>query len=155
MLVDLARNDLGRVAVPGSVRVTPSRAVERYSHVMHLVSGVVGVVEPDFDQFDLFAGAFPAGTVSGAPKTRAMELIEEFEQEPRGFYAGTVGYFGHGQRMDQAIAIRTLVFEGDGYSFRAGAGIVADSDPTREHEEVLAKGRALVEALRVAKEELR
>jgi anthranilate synthase component 1 len=154
MLVDLARNDLGRVAEPGSVAVAPSRVVERYSHVMHLVSGVVGRVEPQFDQFDLFASAFPAGTVSGAPKTRALELIEELEPEPRGFYAGTVGYFGHGGQMDQALAIRTLWFEGDRYSFRAGAGIVADSVPEREHDEVLAKGRALGEALRVAKEEL-
>ena len=154
MLVDLARNDLGRVARPGTVAVSPSRIVERYSHVMHIVSGVVGELEEPHDQFDLFASAFPAGTVSGAPKTRAMELIEEFEPEGRGLYAGTVGYFGHEDRMDQAIAIRTLEFEGDEYRYRAGAGIVADSVPDNEHAEVLHKAEALHRALTIAAEEL-
>jgi anthranilate synthase component 1 len=154
MLVDLARNDLGRVAVPGSVRVDPYRTIERYSHVMHIVSGVEGVLAPDADQFDLFAAAFPAGTVVGAPKVRAMELIEELEPVRRGLYAGTVGYFGHQGAMDQAIAIRTLVFRDGGYSYQAGAGLVADSVPDTEHREVMAKGAALGAALALAGEGL-
>ena len=147
MLVDLARNDLGRVAVPGSIVVHPSRSIERYSHVMHMVSGVRGVVAPGRDAFDLFAAAFPAGTVTGAPKVRAMELIDAIEPEGRGFYAGCVGYFGHGGVMDQALAIRTLVFSDGRVTFQAGAGIVADSDPEREHDEVVAKAAALRAAL--------
>jgi anthranilate synthase component 1 len=154
MLVDLARNDLGRVAVPGSVCVDPYRTIERYSHVMHIVSGVEGVLAPDADQFDLFAAAFPAGTVVGAPKVRAMELIEELEPVRRGLYAGTVGYFGHQGAMDQAIAIRTLVFRDGGYSYQAGAGLVADSVPDTEHREVMAKGAALGAALALAGEGL-
>jgi anthranilate synthase component 1 len=154
MLVDLARNDLGRVAVTGTVRVEPSRSIERYSHVMHLVSGVRGVLAPDADAFDLFAASFPAGTVVGAPKIRAMELIDELEPVARGPYAGTVGYFGHGGAMDQAIAIRTLVFREGSYSYQAGAGIVADSVAEREHDEVLAKRAVLEEALGVAEEGL-
>jgi anthranilate synthase component I len=154
MLVDLARNDLGRVAVTGSVVVEPFRAVERYSHVMHLVSGVRGVLRPGVDAFDLFAAAFPAGTVSGAPKIRALELIDDIEPEKRGLYAGTVGYFGHAGTMDQAIAIRTLVFQNGGYSYQAGAGIVADSVPEREHDEVRAKAAVLEAALRMAGEGL-
>lgn len=150
MLVDLARNDLGRVATPGSVRVAPYRNIERYSHVMHTVSGVDGELARDHDAFDLFAATFPAGTVVGAPKVRAMQLIDELEPVRRGLYAGTVGYFGHGGGMDQAIAIRTLVFEGDRYTYQAGAGIVADSSPQREHEEVLAKAGALRAALELA-----
>ncbi len=147
MLVDLARNDLGRVAVPGSIVVHPSRSIERYSHVMHMVSGVRGIVAPGRDAFDLFAASFPAGTVTGAPKVRAMELIDAIEPSGRGFYAGCVGYFGHGGAMDQAIAIRTLVFSYGQVSFQAGAGIVADSDPEREYDEVLAKAAPLREAL--------
>lgn len=154
MLVDLARNDLGRVATAGSVVVQPSRVIERYSHVMHLVSGVKGVLEPGVDAFDLFAAAFPAGTVSGAPKIRAMELIDAIEPVRRGFYAGTVGYFGQGGGMDQAIAIRTLVFADGEVSFQAGAGIVADSLPSVEHDEVLAKAAALQAALARAAEGL-
>jgi len=154
MLVDLARNDLGRVGVPGSIRVDPSRAVERYSHVMHLVSGVVGELESGHDAMDLFAAAFPAGTLVGAPKVRAMELIEEYEPTRRGFYAGTIGYFDVDGGMDQAIAIRTLVF-GDGrYSFQAGAGIVADSTPENELAEVLAKSAILRQALEIARDGL-
>lgn len=154
MLVDLARNDLGRVAVTGSIAVAPYRAIERYSHVMHLVSGVRGVLREDADAFELFADTFPAGTVVGAPKVRAMELIDQLEPTPRGFYAGTVGYFGHGGSMDQAIAIRTLVFRRGSYAFQAGAGIVAQSEPEREHAEVLAKGAALRAALELAGEGL-
>jgi anthranilate synthase component 1 len=150
MLVDLARNDLGRVAEPGSVRVDPYRVVERYSHVMHLVSAVSGTLAPGRDAFDLFAATFPAGTLVGAPKVRAMQLIDEYEPLGRGFYAGSVGYFGAGGDMDQAIAIRTLVFDGAGYSYQAGAGIVADSEPANEHAEVLAKGAVLRRALELA-----
>ena len=147
MLVDLARNDLGRVAVPGTIEVEPYRSVERYSHVMHLVSGVQGQLEPGVDAFELFAATFPAGTVTGAPKVRAMELIEELEPVRRGLYAGTAGYFGSGGAMDQALAIRTLVLRDGQYSYQAGAGIVADSDPAHEYDEVLAKCAALRLAL--------
>ncbi len=154
MLVDLARNDLGRVAAAGSVTVDPYRAIERYSHVMHIVSGVSGVLRPERDAFDLFEAAFPAGTVTGAPKVRAMELIEEIEPVRRGLYSGTVGYFGHGGNMDQAIAIRTLTFGNGRYAYQAGAGIVADSVPEKEHAEVVAKSAALAAALALAEEEL-
>jgi anthranilate synthase component 1 len=150
MLVDLARNDLGRVASAGSVHVEPYRSIERYSHVMHIVSGVQGELAPQFDQFDLFAASFPAGTLVGAPKVRAMQIIEEMEQVGRGLYAGTAGYFGLSGDMDQAITIRTLVFSGDEYSFQAGAGIVADSVPAREYQEVLAKSAILRKALEIA-----
>ncbi len=150
MLVDLARNDLGRVARAGSVRVEPYRAIERYSHVMHIVSGVHGELNPRCDAFDLFAAAFPAGTLVGAPKVRAMQIIDELEPTNRGLYGGTVGYFGAGGDMDHAITIRTLVFRGDEYSFQAGAGIVADSVPSAEHEEILAKSGAMKRALELA-----
>ena len=154
MLVDLARNDLGRVATAGSVHVDPYRAIERYSHVMHIVSGVQGELAEGFDQFDLFAASFPAGTLVGAPKVRAMEIIEEMENTGRGLYAGTAGYFGLTGDMDQAITIRTLVFQGDEYSFQAGAGIVADSVPANEYREVLAKSAILRRALAIAGEGL-
>ena len=154
MLVDLARNDLGRVAKAGSVHVDPYRAIERYSHVMHIVSGVQGELDPKFDQFDLLAASFPAGTLVGAPKVRAMEIIEEMEQVGRGLYAGTAGYFGLSGDMDQAITIRTLVFSGDEYSFQAGAGIVADSVPSKEYLEVMAKSAILRRALEIAGEGL-
>jgi len=154
MLVDLARNDLGRVAVPGTINVDPYRAIERYSHVMHIVSGVQGELAPQHDAFDLFAASFPAGTLVGAPKVRAMEIIEEMEATGRGLYAGTAGYFGVNGDMDQAITIRTLVFNGDEYSFQAGAGIVADSQPVKEYKEVLAKSAVLRNALEIAGEGL-
>jgi anthranilate synthase component I len=154
MLVDLARNDLGRVAVPSSIHVEPYRIIERYSHVMHIVSGVQGDLEPQYDQFDLFAAVFPAGTVVGAPKVRAMELIEELEPVRRGPYAGTVGYFGHDDRMDQAIAIRTVWFEEGRYAYQAGAGVVADSVPEREHDEIIAKSAAIAAAMALAEEGL-
>jgi anthranilate synthase component I len=150
MLVDLARNDLGRVARAGSVRVEPYRSIERYSHVMHMVSGVHGELAAGRDAFDLFAAAFPAGTLVGAPKVRAMQIIDELEPVRRGLYGGTVGYFGARGDMDHAITIRTLVFAGDEYSYQAGAGIVADSVPEREHEEVLAKSAAMMRALELA-----
>jgi len=154
MLVDLARNDLGRVARAGSVRVDPFRSIERYSHVMHIVSGVRGELDPRRDAFDLFAATFPAGTLVGAPKVRAMEIIESLEPVRRGLYGGTVGYFGAQGGMDQAITIRTLVFHGDEFSYQAGAGIVADSQPAAEHDEVLAKSAAMLRALSMAQEGL-
>lgn len=154
MLVDLARNDLGRTAKAGSVLVDPYKTIERYSHVMHMVSGVTAELKPDLDAFDLFAASFPAGTVSGAPKLRAIEIIDELEPVSRGLYSGSIGYFGHGGSMDQAITIRTLVFEEGRYSYQAGAGIVADSDPAFEHHEVLSKAAALESALELAKEGL-
>ncbi len=154
MLVDLARNDLGRVAKAGSVHVSPYRSIERYSHVMHIVSGVQGELAEEYDQFDLFAASFPAGTLVGAPKVRAMEIIEEMENTGRGLYAGTAGYFGSGGDMDQAITIRTLVFSNGEYSFQAGAGIVADSVPAKEYQEVLAKSAILRRALEMAGEGL-
>ena len=154
MLVDLARNDVGRTATAGSVVVDPYRTIERYSHVMHMVSGVTADLRPGLDAFDLFAATFPAGTVSGAPKLRAIEIIDELEPVSRQLYSGSIGYFGHGGSMDQAITIRTLVFNEGGYSYQAGAGIVADSDPATEHHEVLSKAAALESALDMAKEGL-
>ncbi len=154
MLVDLARNDLGRVAKAGSVHVNPYRSIERYSHVMHIVSGVQGDIAPGKDAFDLFAAAFPAGTLVGAPKVRALEIIDELEPVRRGFYGGTVGYFGTSGDMDQAITIRTIVFSGNSYSFQAGAGLVADSVPQTEYQEVLAKSEIVRRALAMAQEGL-
>jgi anthranilate synthase component 1 len=150
MLVDLGRNDLGRVCRYGSVRVPEMMAIERYSHVMHIVSDVKGELQSDLDAFDLARATFPAGTVSGAPKVRAMEIIAELEGERRGPYAGAVGYFGYSGNMDTCIAIRTIAMQGDVAHVQAGAGIVADSDPTREYHETLNKAKALAEAVRVA-----
>jgi anthranilate synthase component I len=154
MLVDLARNDLGRVANAGSVVVEPYRVIERYSHIMHIVSGVSGTLAPGYDAFDLFAATFPAGTLVGAPKVRAMEIIDELEPVGRQLYGGTVGYFGRHGDMDQAITIRTLVFRGDTYSYQAGGGIVADSSPQAEYQEVMAKSAVLRRALSIAAEGL-
>jgi len=154
MLVDLARNDLGRVAVAGSVAVDPYRVIERYSHIMHIVSGVNGRLAPGQDAFDLFAATFPAGTLVGAPKVRAMEIIDELEPVGRQLYGGTVGYFGRRGDMDQAITIRTLVFSGDSYSYQAGGGIVADSSPRAEYAELMAKSAVLRRALELAAEGL-
>ena len=154
MLVDLARNDLGRVATAGTIHVHPYRVIERYSHIMHMVSGVSGDLAPGRDAFDLFAATFPAGTLVGAPKVRAMEIIDELEPVGRQLYGGTVGYFGRRGDMDQAITIRTLVFRGDEYSYQAGGGIVADSSPRAEYEEVMAKSAVLRHALALAAEGL-
>ncbi len=150
MLVDLARNDLGRVCEYGSVRVPEIMTVERYSHVMHIVSHVEGCLRPDLDGFDLVRATFPAGTVSGAPKIRAMEIIDELERNPRGPYAGLVGYFSYDGSLDTCIAIRTLVMRGQEVSVQAGAGIVADSVPEREHQESVNKARALAAAVELA-----
>lgn len=159
MLVDLARNDLGRVARPGTVRVDPYRVIERYSHVMHLVSGVVAELRDGTDAMDLLAASFPAGTLVGTPKVRAMQLIDESEPTRRGLYAGTVGYFARAHdtmpaNADQAICIRTLTFKNNQYAYQAGAGIVADSIPEHEFEEVRNKVGALEAALKLAAEGL-
>ena len=154
MLVDLARNDLGRVAAEGTIKVDPYRLIEKYSHVMHIVSGVKGQLTEGKDALDLFAASFPAGTLVGAPKIRAMEIIEDMEIEGRGLYGGTAGYFDINGDMDQAITIRTIVFQDDKYSFQAGAGIVKDSDPQSEYREVFAKSAILKKALKMAGEGL-
>ena len=154
MLVDLGRNDLGRVCRTGTVKVDDFMAVERYSHVMHLVSRVSGELDAGVDMFDALRATFPAGTVSGAPKIRAMEIITELEGDRRGHYAGAVGYFGQSGDMDMCITIRTLLMRQGRFSVQAGAGIVADSDPAREHQESLDKIRALTRAVRIAEEGL-
>jgi anthranilate synthase component 1 len=150
MLVDLGRNDIGRVSEIGTVRVPQFMAVERYSHVMHLVSIVEGRLAPDCDRLDALAACFPAGTVSGAPKVRAMEIIAELEPERRGIYSGAVGYVDFAGNLDFCIVIRTIVMDGGHARLQAGAGIVADSVPATEYEETRAKARALVEALELA-----
>lgn len=152
MLVDLARNDLGRVCTFGSVHLREKMSIERYSHVMHIVSQVEGRLRPDINAFGLMRATFPAGTVSGAPKVRAMQIIGELEDQPRGVYAGAVGYFAFDGNMDTCIAIRTLVMQGDRIALQAGAGIVADSLPEREHEEILNKARALAQAVELAED---
>jgi anthranilate synthase component 1 len=151
MLVDLARNDIGRVCRYGSVRVTEFMVVERYSHVMHIVSDVEGALEEDRDAFDLIAATFPAGTVSGAPKIRAMEIIEELEPTRRGPYAGLVGYFSFNGNFDSCITIRTMLVSGNRVYVQAGAGIVADSVPETEYEETLNKAKALFRAIQMAR----
>jgi anthranilate synthase component 1 len=150
MLVDLGRNDLGRVSLPGTVRVDELMEVENYSHVMHIVSNVTGTLREDCDAFDALRATFPAGTVSGAPKIRAMEIIRELEPAARGPYAGTVGYIGVDGAMDMCITIRTFVIANGTAYLQSGAGIVSDSDPEREYEECLHKIRALHHALELA-----
>ncbi|HUT68553.1 MAG TPA: anthranilate synthase component I family protein, partial [Dehalococcoidales bacterium] len=147
MLVDLARNDVGRISQPGTVEVTQFMDIERYSHVMHLVSHVQGKLRGGFTQFDAMRACFPAGTVSGAPKIRAMEIIAELEPDKRGPYAGAVGYFDFSGNMDTAIAIRTIVIK-DGVAYvQAGGGVVADSVPDKEYQESLNKAQALLTAI--------
>jgi anthranilate synthase component I len=150
MLLDLGRNDIGRVAIPGTVEVTERFAIERYSHVMHLVSNVQGRVAPGFDAIDAFRAAFPAGTLSGAPKVRAMQIIDELEPTRRGIYGGAVGHFGFGGAMDTCITIRTAVVTGGRVYVQAGAGIVADSNPATEQEECARKARAVMAAVEMA-----
>ncbi len=147
MLVDLARNDVGRVSTPGSINVTEFMEIERYSHVMHLVSNVTGQLREDVTPYDALRAGFPAGTVSGAPKIRAMEIISELEGEQRGIYAGAVGYFSHSGNQETAIALRTMVIKNGRAYIQAGCGVVADSDPTAEYQESLNKARALLRAL--------
>lgn len=150
MLVDLGRNDLGRVSAPGSVRVASFMEVERYSHVMHLVSSVQGHLAPGRTGLDALLACFPAGTLTGAPKVRAMELIDELEPEARGPYGGAVGYFSYSGDVDTCITIRTLVVQGDETSVTAGAGIVADSDPEREQRETEEKAAGMLAAVVLA-----
>jgi anthranilate synthase component 1 len=147
MLVDLGRNDIGRVSVYGTVRTTELMVIERYSHVMHIVSEVQGQLRPDADAFDVLRACFPAGTVSGAPKVRAMEIIDELEPTQRGPYAGAVGYFSYTHEMDACITIRTILVKDGVAHVQAGAGIVADSVPEREYEECVNKARAALTAI--------
>ncbi|MFW6125927.1 MAG: anthranilate synthase component I [Chloroflexota bacterium] len=150
MLLDLGRNDIGRVSEPGTVQVTQLMDVERYSHVMHLVSHVQGRLQPGLNQFDALRACFPAGTVSGAPKVRAMEIIAELEPDRRGPYAGAVGYFSFSGNLDTAITIRTIVMKDNEAYVQAGGGIVADSTPDREYEETMNKATALIAAIEQA-----
>jgi anthranilate synthase component 1 len=150
MLIDLGRNDVGRVAETGSVRVTDKMIIERYSHVMHIVSNVEGRIKPGLDAIDVFKASFPAGTVTGAPKVRAMEIIDELEPVKRGVYSGAAGYIGFNGDMDVAIAIRTAVVKDGELHVQAAAGVVADSDPQSEWQETLHKARALLRAAEVA-----
>jgi anthranilate synthase component 1 len=152
MLVDLARNDAGRVCAYGTIKVEPYMSVERYSHVMHIVSEVTGELRPELDIWDALKAGFPAGTVSGAPKVRAMEIIDALEEAPRGPYGGAVGFFGPGRRMDTCIAIRMLQFAGGGFTLQAGAGIVADSVPEMEYQEIEHKAAQGIAALKAAAE---
>ncbi len=150
MLVDLGRNDIGRVSRFGSVSVPLFMGIEKYSHVTHIVSSVIGELRPEYDAFDLLRACFPAGTLSGAPKVRSMEIINELEGTERGPYGGAVGYFGFDGNMDTCITIRTIVMIGDTVYLQGGAGIVADSDPMREYDETLSKVQVLEDAVRLA-----
>jgi anthranilate synthase component 1 len=154
MLVDLGRNDLGRVSEYGSVKVEELMTVERFSHVMHLVTVLSARLRKDLDCFDAFAAVFPAGTVSGAPKVRAMEIIDELEPTRRGAYAGAVVYFDYSGNLDSCIALRTMYLRGSRAYIQAGGGIVADSIPDREFEETINKSRALVRAVEMAERDL-
>ena len=150
MLVDLGRNDLGRVCEYGTIKVSDFFTVEKYSHVMHIVSHVEGTLRPELTAFDLVRAAFPAGTVSGAPKVRAMEIIAELESDARNAYAGMIGYFGFDGAMDTCLAIRTMIGRGNTVSVQAGAGIVADSDPFTEFQETVNKASAMLKAIDAA-----
>ncbi|MFN8412086.1 MAG: anthranilate synthase component I [Anaerolineales bacterium] len=150
MLVDLGRNDLGRVCEYGTIKVSDFFTIEKYSHVMHIVSHVEGTLRPELTAFDLVRAAFPAGTVSGAPKVRAMEIIAELEPNPRNAYAGMIGYFGYDGAMDTCLAIRTMVGRGNTVSVQAGAGIVADSNPSAEYQETVNKASAMLRAIDAA-----
>ena len=150
MLVDLGRNDLGRVCEYGTVKVSDFFTIEKYSHVMHIVSHIEGKLRPELTAFDLVRAAFPAGTVSGAPKVRALEIISELEPDARGAYAGMVGYFGFDGAMDTCLAIRTMIGRGNTFTVQAGAGIVADSNPTTEYQETVNKASAMLKAIDVA-----
>ncbi|HKZ71972.1 MAG TPA: anthranilate synthase component I family protein, partial [Nitrospirota bacterium] len=150
MLVDLGRNDIGRVCKTGSVHVNELMVIERYSHVMHIVSNVVGELNPEYDQFDLLQVCFPAGTVTGAPKIRSMGIIEELEPSNRGLYAGAVGYFSFQGNMDTCITIRTIIMKDKKAYLQAAAGIVADSEPEKEYLETTNKVKGMVKAIEVA-----
>ena len=146
MLLDLGRNDVGRVAEIGTVDVTEHMTIEHYSHVMHIVSNVEGRLKPGLDAVDALIAGFPAGTVSGAPKVRAMEIIDELEKERRGIYAGAIGYFSASGAMDTCIALRTAIVKDGTMYVQAGGGVVADSDPKAEYQETINKARALFRA---------
>jgi anthranilate synthase component 1 len=150
MLIDLGRNDAGRVSKTGTVRLTEKMLVERYSHVMHIVSNVTGDLNPDYDAFDVLAATFHAGTVSGAPKIRAMEIIDELEPIKRGVYSGAIGYISWSGNLDTAIAIRTAVIKDEILHIQAGAGIVYDSVPQNEWDETMNKARAVFKAVAMA-----
>ena len=150
MLVDLGRNDLGRVAEYGSVKVDDLMRVEKYSHVQHLVSALTATLRPGLDRFDALASCFPAGTVSGAPKVRSVEIIRELEPDDRGIYAGAVGYFDYSGNMDTCITIRTILLERGVATIQAGAGIVADSIPQMEYQETVNKAQGLFRAVDLA-----
>jgi anthranilate synthase component 1 len=154
MLVDLGRNDVGRVAEPGSVQVREYMVIERYSHVMHLVSHIEGILRKEFDAYDVMGACFPAGTLTGAPKIRAMEIIHELESGPRGVYGGAVGYIGYDGNMDLAITIRTIEVKNGTAAVQAGAGIVFDSDPDKEYEETCHKARGMQKAIQMAADAL-
>jgi anthranilate synthase component 1 len=150
MLVDLGRNDLGRIATTGTVKLTEKMSVELYSHVMHIVSNVTAELKEGLDAIDVLRATFPAGTVTGAPKVRAMEIIEELEPDKRGIYSGAIGYIGWNGNMDTAITIRTAVIAGGELFIQAGAGIVADSVAESEWHETMNKGRAIFRAVAMA-----
>jgi anthranilate synthase component 1 len=150
MLIDLGRNDVGRVSAPGTVRIDEVMKIERYSHVMHISSHVRGKLRAGVRPSEVISAAFPAGTLSGAPKIRAMEIIEELEPSRRGIYGGAVGYVSYSGNVDLAIAIRTLVTKGDTIYVQAGAGVVADSVPAAEHQECVNKARAVLSAVEIA-----
>jgi anthranilate synthase component 1 len=152
MLVDLARNDIGRVCQYGSVVVPDFMTVERYSHVMHIVSQVEGRIAPDKNAYDLMRATFPAGTVSGAPKIRAMQIISQIEQLQRGFYAGALGYFGYDGNMDTCIMLRTALLKNGQVYIQAGGGWVADSVPAEEYQETINKASALFKAVAMAEQ---
>jgi len=154
MLVDLGRNDVGRVSEPGSVKVSELMVIERYSHVMHIVSNVLGRLSAENDAYDVIRACFPAGTVSGAPKIRAMQIIDELEPTKRGPYAGAVGYFGFSGNMDTCITIRTLVIKNNVAYIQAGGGVVADSDPAAEYQETVNKATAMMRAVEMAEKGL-
>ncbi|OPZ73624.1 MAG: Anthranilate synthase component 1 [Verrucomicrobia bacterium ADurb.Bin474] len=147
MLVDLARNDIGRVCKIGSVEIPQFMIIERYSHVMHIVSQVLGVLDDDKSAFDLLRATFPAGTVSGAPKVRAMQIISDLEKAQRGVYSGALGYFSFDGNHDSCIAIRTAIIKNGRIYFQSGAGIVADSKPENEYEETLNKAKGMLRAV--------
>lgn len=154
MLVDLGRNDIGRVSRPGSVKVTDFMFIEKYSHVMHIVSSCMGVLRKDKNAFDVLRACFPAGTVSGAPKVRAMEIIDELENTKRSYYAGAVGYFSFSGNMDTCITIRTMLVKGKDAFIQSGGGIVADSVPSREYQETVNKAKAMIRAIEIAEKGL-
>ena len=147
MLVDLGRNDVGRISEPGSVKVTEFKTIEKYSHVMHIVSNVIGKVHSKMTSYDALRATFPAGTVSGAPKVRAMQIIEELEKEKRGIYSGCIGYFSLNGNMDSAIALRTMFVKDKRVYIQAGAGLVYDSDPVKENTECFKKASAIFKAV--------